>query len=378
MRKSTPKFDKSFKISRGQMHRIVKYAIGGLILIPTLAFSQNFPLVAKKVVTIKRMLPPTVNLNKKRIKIESRVEASVHIDDGLPALLKTKLVTMIQKDPRFIVEEVQPETILRFAVTNFYTEKWTGGSGQAQIEEYRGKLEVAYQAVEVRTGATLDSENLLNSIGYDPPKGPSILGNSNPFAARKSVGRASENLVRDDLIDGIVFQMGKRVAPVEEPEEVLLPGGKLEPLSSLAMNHRWGTLEEQAEKMDKFPKPLDDTYRVYLLALAKEAEAYDLAREANERELGKRPDISKDEADAQFRRAQKYMDEARKLYQEIVEANPKERNFRPGDARTEEAVVIYATIVRYQEELKKNLVSLSSAGVHAAGDRAAMTRLPRF
>ena len=51
-------------------------------------------------------------------------------------------------------------------------------------------------------------------------------------------------------------------------------------------------MEEQASKMDKFVKPDEDTYRLYLIALAKEGQAYDLTREANERDLGKRTDIS--------------------------------------------------------------------------------------
>ncbi len=315
--------------------------------------------------TIQRMMPPTVNLSKKRIKIDARVEASVHGADTLPALLKTKLVTLIQKDPRFIVDEAAPETILKFTVTNYYTEKWSVGTGAQKEDEYRGKVEVAYQAVSAKSGATLDSQNLVKSIGYDAPAQTTVLGVANPLTAKKQTGRASENQVRDDLVDGIVFEMGKRVAPVEEPEEVQLPSGKLEPLTAMAMNNRWASVQEQAEKMDKFVKPMDDTYRVYLIALAEEAQAYALAREANERDQGKRPDISKAEADAQFKRAQQFMDESRKHYQEIVEANPKEKAFRPGDTRTEEAMTIYGTIVRYQEELRK------ADSAPASGERSA-------
>ena len=335
------------------MQRILRDSVFFLILAPALLSAEGFSALSPKKMTIQRMMPPTVNLSKKRIKIEARVEKSVHGADTLPDLLKTKLVTLIQNDPRFIIEEVSPETILKFTVTNYYTEKWSVGSEKDKHDEYRGKVEVAYQAESAKTRAPLDSQNLVKSIGYDAPVAGKILGVSNPLTAKKQTGRASEIQVRDDLVDGIVFEMGKRVAPVEEPEEVLLPGGKLEPLSSMALSNRWASVQEQAEKMDKFPKPLDDTYRLYLIALAEEVQSYALTREASERDLGKRPDISKAEADAQFKHAQQFMDEARKLYQEIVDTNPKEKGFRPGDTRTEEAMTIYGTIVRYQEELKK-------------------------
>ena len=353
------------------MQRIVRNSVFFLILAPALVSAEGFSALSPKKMTIQRMMPPTVNLSKKRIKIDARVEASVHGADTLPALLKTKLVTLIQNDPRFIVEEVSPETILKFTVTNYYTEKWAVGTGQQKTDEYRGKIEVAYQAESAKSKATLDSQNLVKSIGYDAPVQASILGVSNPLTAKKQTGRASENQVRDDLVDGIVFEMGKRVAPVEEPEEVLLPGGKLEPLSSMALSNRWASVQEQAEKMDKFAKPVDDTYRLYLIALAEEAQSYALTREASERDLGKRPDISKAEADAQFKHAQQFMDESRKLYQEIVDTNPKEKGFRPGDTRTEEAMTIYGTIVRYQEELKKAEPGSTSRGERAASGPAA-------
>jgi rhamnose utilization protein RhaD (predicted bifunctional aldolase and dehydrogenase) len=125
----------------------------------------------------------------------------------------------------------------------------------------------------------------------------------------------------------------------------------------LALNHRWGALEEQAQAMPKLARPEDDTYRVYLVALAKEAQAYDLAREANERDQGKRKDLSAQDAEAEFRRAQRYMDEAGSLYKEIVTANSREKEFRPGDARTEQAIAIYATIARYKEEYQKAVVA---------------------
>jgi len=81
--------------------------------------------------------------------------------------------------------------------------------------------------------------------------------------------------------------------------------------------------------MDKFPKPEDDSYREYLIAVAKEAQAYDLTREFNDSTSGKRPDIKPQDAEDDFQRAQKLLDEAGAIYKEIIGENPKEKEFRP-------------------------------------------------
>src|SRR5579871_2942542 len=287
---------------------------------PQASEAQGFGLLSHKNVTINRLLPPTVNLNRKRIRVEARLEGKIQNAAELPGLLKIKLVTMIQKDPRFILDETKPETVLKFEITNYYVEEWTVNAGTNQASKaFRGKIEVSYQAVEAGTGKALDSENLKWVAGYDPghtSRIPNLLRHNNTMA------ESSANETRDQLIDGIVQSMGKRVAPTEEPIEAALPGKQLEPLSNLAITHRWGTLEDQAEKMEKLVKPVDDTYRQYLIALAKEAQSYELTKEANERALGKRPDISAQEAAKEFRQAQQYMDEARKIYKDILEANP--------------------------------------------------------
>jgi hypothetical protein len=261
---------------------------------------------------------------------------------------------MIQKDPRFVLNETNPQTILKFSVTNYYTEKWTEkGLGKASRDAYRGKIEIAYQAIDVATHSALDSENLVETAGYQPTTVPfaDVFNRS----SKNLEAEGSENGCRDQLVDEIVDSMGKRIAPTDEPIEAQLPGRKLEPLSDLALAHRWGALEEGGEKMDKFPKPEDDSYREYLIALAKEAQAYDLTREFNDSVSGKRADIAPQQADDDFQKAQKLLDEAGALYKEIIGENPKEKEFRPGDARTEDAIAIYAKIQRYRDENAKKL-----------------------
>ena len=336
-----------------------------LLCFPLTANPQGFGLIQKKLVTINRLLPPTVNLKGKRIRVEATADAIQKDGEMLRSLLKTKLVTLIQKDPRFILNETSPETILHFSITNFHIEKWTSGTAQNQRTSYGGKIEVAYQALDEASNIALDSENLITTAGQDPNQGATFSLHLDP---KKKAAESSEEETRDQLINGIVDEMGRRIAPLDEPFEAPLPGGKLEPISAMALTARWGTVEEQAEKADKLPKGNDDTYRLYLIALAKEAQAYELTREANERDLGKRSDISPTQAEAEFKRAQQYLDESGTLYKQIVTANPKEKEFRAGDARTEEALAIYAKIERYKAENAKAVAAAAAARASGVKD----------
>ena len=336
------------------MNKRIWMVAAALVLVVPVLHAQGFGLMGmgKKSVTINRLLPPTVNLNGKKIKIDATADSVGKGGDLLRDLLKTKLVTLIQKDPRFVLNEINPETILKFSVTNYYVEQWTiNAKTNSARQAYRGKIEVAYQAIDVATNTALDSENLVQTAGYDPANAP--LTDIFKTNSKKQAAEGSENETRDQLVDGIVASMARRIAPTDEPFDAPLPGKKLEPLSSLALSRRWGALDEQADKMEKLPKADDDSYRRYLVALAKEAEAYDLTREANERDLGKRTDISPKEAEEEFERAQKDLDEAGAIYKDIITANSKEKEFRPGDTRTEEAIAIYAKIARYKEENAK-------------------------
>jgi hypothetical protein len=345
-----------------------------VIIGPVALHAQGFGTFQKKVVTVNRLLPPTVNLKGKRIRVEATADSIQKDGDQLRALLKTKLVTLIQKDPRFILSETSPETILKFTITNYYVEKWNQGTGTNKTVSNRGKIEVAYQAIDVATNTALDSENLVQTAGYDPTK-TSLLDTFH-MNGKKTAAEGSENETRDQLVSGIVESMARRIAPLDEPFEAPLPGGKLEPLSSLALSGRWGALQEQGEKMDKLPKPTDDAYRLYLIALAKEAQAYDLTREANERDLGKRTDISPAQAEAEFQKAQTYLDESGTIYKQAITANSKEKDFRAGDTRTEEALAIYAKIERYKAENAKVMAAKSVEVVHtgnaAPGHAAAL------
>jgi hypothetical protein len=351
---------------------------GRFLLFPTAALLLSLPLGAQgfgglvglkkaKDATLKRMLPATVNLNQKRIKVLA-VAASNKVDPDLVTILRTKLVTSIQKDNRFILDERNPETLLKFTITNFYTESRTtdvpGSNPPQRCIMWTGKIESSYQAIEVGTDAPLDSENLEYAITTEGPKAVSASSRINPFGAHHgncgTEAKATQNEARDELADAIVKQMAQRAAPSEQPITVLLPGGKLEPLSALALSQRWSTLLEQAEKMDPLPKPDDDAYRIYLIALANEALAYQDAKDAAELEKARRSDQTSDAAkksmaqeEKYFSDAQAYIDKAAKYYKDAIQAKSSEKEFRVPDGRMEEAVRLYATIARHKAEYQE-------------------------
>jgi len=327
-------------------------------------FSGTLGMGGAKTVGIKRRLPATVNLNQKRITVEAL--SAIPNQTELVAVLRTKLTTMIQGDSRFIVDDKNPQTILRLTITNSYIdpkkyEVGTGNSAQS-CTAYVGKVEVSYQAIDASNQAPLDSENLVSSINAQPETVPGWKGMLHVGkGACGTEAKSSMHEAQDALVDGIVREMGQRAAPTDEIITVKLPGRKLDSLSSLAMAQRWGTLEEEAEKREKLPKPEDDAYRIYLIALAKEAQAYDLARESAEREEGKRNDISEEQANAEFQKAQHLLDDARRLYKDAIQAKPGEKEFQEPDARMERAIAVYATIARHKEEYQRFLAEQKKA-----------------
>jgi len=93
-------------------------------LLPAQGFGGLVGVKKPKEAPLTRMLPASVNLNQKRIKVVA-VAAAKNIPEDLLVILKTKWVTSIQKDPRFILDERNPETEIHFSITNYYVEPHT-------------------------------------------------------------------------------------------------------------------------------------------------------------------------------------------------------------------------------------------------------------
>ncbi len=272
----------------------------------------------------------------------------------IPEILKTKLITDVQKDTGFVVDENNPETVLKFTVTAFDVEFRSGtrqsGNSTIPFTMVNGNIEVSYQAIESKTNAPVDSENLVDNLKQDYPPSSSdkrglggllpsftgILKGSDPNLT------PSQSEVRNFLVNSIVKQMAQRAAPVEERFTVQLPLGKLEQLSRVAQTQSWGKVREGAETMAPFPKEADDSYRIYLVGLANEAAAYEQTTN----------DATRD-----------YLFKARTAYDQCRTKNPGEKYFIEPWTRVDKAVTQYDKIKRQAAEYQQYVATKSGRAV---------------
>jgi len=318
------------------------------------ALAQGFSgmLGGKKEATLKRKLAPYVNIKNKRIKIIA--EALGNTPKDIADVLKTKFVTDVQKDLGYIVDESNPETILKFTVTTFDAEIRQGtrqsGSSSLPFTTVNGNVEVSYQALEAQSNAPLDSENLVETFKkeYSSPVNTDtvalrkipILGGIPTTKSTGSSTAPSQSELRNNLINAIVKQMAQRAAPVEEQFPVKLPKGKLEDLSKVALTQSWGKVLEGAETMEPLSKEKDDSYRHYLIGLANEALAYEQTSN----------DATRD-----------YLFRARKAYEDARTKNAGEEEYIQPWTRVDKALAQYEKIKRQAEEYRNYLANKPSS-----------------
>lgn len=314
------------------------------------ALAQGFSsmLGGKKEATLKRKLAPYVNIKNKRIKIIAEAQGNTPKD--VADVLKTKFVTDVQKDLGYIVDEANPETILKFTVTTFDAEVKQGtrqsGSNTLPFTMVNGNVEVSYQALEAQSNAPLDSENLVETFKkeYSSPVNADsaalrkipILGGIPTTKSTSSPAAPSQSELRNNLINGIVKQMAQRAALVEENFPVKLPKGKFEDLSKVALTQSWGKVLEGAESMEPLPKEKDDSYRHYLIGLANEALAYEQTTSEATRD---------------------YLFRARKAYEDAKTKYPGEEEYIQPWTRVDKALAQYEKIKRQSEEYRNYLAS---------------------
>jgi hypothetical protein len=295
---------------------------------------------------LKRKLAPYVAIKNKRIKIIAEAQGNTQID--VANVLKTKFVTDVQKDLGYVVDDSNPETILRFTVTAFDVEQRQGtrqsGNSTTTFTLINGNVEVSYQALEAKTNAPLDSENLIENINAEYPPSPSSTGWFSkrvpiPMISGSQEIAPSAAQIKSALINSVVKQMAQRAAPIEERFTVKLPRGKLQQLSNVAMTHSWGKVMDGAMQMAPFPKEKDDSYRIYLIGLANEALAYD---ENNS-----------------FDKTRNYLFEARKYYDEARAKHPGENDYIEPWTRVDKAVTQYDKIKMQGEQYRQFLATKS-------------------
>lgn len=345
---------------------LLTYFLLALCVLPVNLQAQGFKSTFGSEIktSLKRKLAAYVNINKKRIRIDAKTQGSVPTE--VAEILKTKFTTEIQKDTNFVVDQNSPETVLTFAVNSFYGDfvqgaDSDGAGGYVRYTRVSGNVQVSYTATEARTNAPVDSENVEADLrGVFPPPGTSsgksagglmgaILRMPSGGSSRQAgpadltlntlMGDAKEPPTHNELIrllvGEIVKKMAQRAVPVEEQFTVYLPKGKLETISKMALaGDAWGKVLVEAEKMPPFPKPEDESYRAYMIGLAKEALAY--------------AQTSKEET-------RNYLFDARKYYNEAKTKKPKEEKFLEPYTRVDKALIQYDRIIRQEEQYRAYL-----------------------
>ena len=331
-----------------------------------------------------------MNLTRKRIGVSSEAQGGVAPE--VASVLKTRVVTAIQRDPNFVVDETKPETRLTFKITTFRAEqsqiKDTSTNPPTTCTVYVGRADVSYQAIETATGIAQDSENLGWTIQADKPARPLQQGVAAGLSkasekvnlwkrattsACGTYGKATLSEATDELYDQLVHQVTQRAAPVDEEVEVGLPGGRLKDLSAIALDKRWSVLLEKAEQTPKLEKPEDDASRLYLVALAHEALAYDTRREAFELERRRvsgvaAPGREAEEQEAKFFKVAKgHLEQAAQFYREAITGDGGEKEFKKPEARIEYAVKLYATIERQRAEYEAAKKRMQESEIKLAG-----------
>ena len=265
-------------------------AIGSFIASPV-ASGQGFGagikgLVGGKTETtaIVRKLPPVVDLAGTSVKIMiSKVNS---VPNELVDIAQTKLRAELLKDRarNIRLDDARPQTELRCKFTSFelveQAQKKEVGNATEMYKVIIGNMEASVEVYDTSTHRALDSENV--KANYEKWFLMSRVENKSGGFRLPTKGHKIEKAERlptlteryQAVVEEISRQVARRLVPVDERVDVPLPGKKLKDLSALAQREQWSRLAEEAEKMEPLPKADDDAYRLYLLALANEAQGY--------------------------------------------------------------------------------------------------------
>jgi len=349
-----------------------------------------------KKVTVRRLLPPSANLHNTRIRVEAVAQGGVQKE--VADVLLTKVKTLIQSDARFIFDDKNPETDLKFTITRYYVEAKTVSLGNqgGTCTYFIGRLEASYTARVIASGVARDSANLVvthpssdtaettksggsrwNPLRVIPHGGATACGNQ---------GAPSANSAQDALMDELVQDLGQRAAPVEDALELPVPGGKLSHLATYAEQGRWSALAEEAEKLPKLDKADDDSFRLYLQGLANEALAYNMSIAAGKavKEAQGNPipaEVTKALArDKEFRgEALRFAQKSVQAYSEAMKQKPSEREFTMAQGRAEKAYSLLLAIDRREKQMMlvgKPQVQAPGGGVVVEGPRSVPNNPP--
>jgi hypothetical protein len=362
-------------------------ALGLCLLCGRTAHGQGFDdkLHRKTKITLHRKLPPVVHFS--GTKIDTKVMARDPKYDDVKGSLNDQLLTdLLKYNPRFQADSKSPELIVICTVesfevpktippplTEFYTRTrmvWQKGKQiPVTISYYRvnGQLELSYHAQDP-SGHTLDAENVSEKYSEEFQAGTNentgeSLQHKLATPIRKMQGKKDDEPngpptvsdLRLKLIHDALHEIVPRITTTDEPVEVLLGRGKLDDANKSAQAGLWTRYLEQLEQMPPLPKIQDDSYRLFNIGVAYEAQAY----QAEDREAAKTA-----------------LQQAMVFYGKAIDAKPDEKYYLGPQKRIETAMLYFRKIEtqkKEEQEVKKTEPSPGPGSPTQPGDSTANT-----
>ena len=229
-------------------------------------------------VSLQRDLPPVVNLENTRIKLEVTAAGS---PPQYTQTLQTKLTTSIQGDKRFVVDPQSPNTlvnltILKAAVTRGNSTATVAGK-QVQVTRVTGNIQTVFQVIDVVTKKPMDSTPVESVFdrSYVIPQTPKLGGLGGLVGNAVTPVIPTDAQVMDQLTTDITQRVTRRMAATKETIPLSLPDGDLKSQQDKVKNKQWVALYDELDVMKPPNSPEGQAQRQYWMGVAKEAQAYE-------------------------------------------------------------------------------------------------------
>lgn len=315
-------------------------------LVVSVTYAQGFGKV-KKHVTLHRKLPRVVHLTGTGIKVKVTSSDSRHptVAQHLREVLEAELM---KNDQRLTVNGAKPDVLISCALTNVtmadpqtVTKTVVSDRGsrnlrdmttQQRVDRVSGSLNITYRATEVRSGRVLDSDNVVAKYLEEFDQGGEKASKSwhdmikkplKMIPGKQSADEStppSQSELEEILVQRAASQIAARLVNTDEAVSVNLARGKLDSANKLAESGLWNRMLETLETTTPFPKREDDAYRLYNIAVAYEALAY------NAEDL---------------KTARKFFEQAAINYGKAIDARPDEKYFVKPQNRIQTAIAHY-------------------------------------
>ena len=326
-----------------------------LSLIPLCGHSQGLG----DTVNLHAKVPAIVNLTEPdiEIKVSPTAPGSAALAHGLSAELQTALQ---QADHRITTDTKHPETRLEVDMISYtpykVAEVKLGTDTTVKGKVYAAPtghvvtagLTIDYRAVSTRTGRPIDAAQIEASIkeNYGIPEVKKLCKFCPSLPTGRSLGAVFDKpepvpdatTVTQKLVGEAAQMIAARLVNTDKDIPVRLAKGKLEEEAKVAATKNWAKMLDDLKAMDPLPDPVSDSYRLYDMGVALEAQGYAVAPAE----------------------AAPLFDQAAEQYKAASDAAPFERGYLDPLVRIQTAYVSTKTIV----ERSKTGNAISAPGVN--------------